>query len=90
MDQDYDLATYDGEGECLHILTWDRAQFSKNFKYKIDQKLKNRKLVFSQVSEHCATFWTKTQFGHFSGGTNKSVCFYTNKMEYDNYNPILF
>ena len=26
---------------------------------------KNQKNVYAYVSEHCATFGTKTQFGHF-------------------------
>ena len=37
------------------------CQFFKYFNYKIEyvSKTKNRKIVFSQVTEHCETYWNK-------------------------------
>ena len=55
------------------------GQFVKNCEYEIDYFWKKKKKIgklFLQVSEHCASFWTKTQFGHFweeTGGVCMSL-----------------
>ena len=58
---------------------------SKYFEYKIDhisktKNLKNRKIVFSKVSEHYASFWTKNSIWQLSGGKMSACLKYVNSI----------